>query len=164
MFFRFARSLFYLSSVPSSPARQILTESVRLFLCLSVRLLTMRSFFHSTSILRVSPSDKALSRPAMSSASDVVILGLGVVLAGLYLFKDQIFSSKASKVPVVPSKSAANGGGNPRDFVAKMKETVRPTAFISHSGRLTPLFSLHTEKACHHFLRLSNRHCRGVCN
>ncbi|EJC97971.1 uncharacterized protein FOMMEDRAFT_24023 [Fomitiporia mediterranea MF3/22] len=61
---------------------------------------------------------------ASTSSSDVVILGLGVVLAALYLFKDQIFSSgKASNVPAAPAKGLANGGGNPRDFVAKMKES-----------------------------------------
>lgn len=61
-----------------------------------------------------------------SSSSDVVILGLGVVLAALYLFKDQIFSGQSKpSVPAIPSKSAtANGGGNPRDFIAKMKESV----------------------------------------
>jgi len=44
-----------------------------------------------------------------------------VVLAAAYLFRDQLFSgSKQSSVPV-PTK-VANGSGNPRDFVAKMKE------------------------------------------
>ena len=62
---------------------------------------------------------------AGTSTSDVVILGLGVVLAALYLFKDNIFAqNKASNVPAAPTKGIANGGGNPRDFVAKMKESV----------------------------------------
>ncbi len=59
------------------------------------------------------------------SSSDTVVLGVGVVIAGLYLFKDAIFApSKSKSVPVPTSKSQANGSGNPRDFVAKMKETV----------------------------------------
>ncbi|KLO17258.1 riboflavin synthase domain-like protein [Schizopora paradoxa] len=58
------------------------------------------------------------------SSSDTVVLGVGVILAGLYLFKDAIFApSKSKSVPVPTSKSQANGSGNPRDFVAKMKET-----------------------------------------
>ncbi|KAH8114596.1 hypothetical protein DFH11DRAFT_1592052 [Phellopilus nigrolimitatus] len=61
---------------------------------------------------------------AGSSSSDVAILGLGVILAALYLFKDSIFAAnKSNNVPVAPSKGSANGGGNPRDFVAKMKES-----------------------------------------
>ncbi|KDQ62204.1 hypothetical protein JAAARDRAFT_122032 [Jaapia argillacea MUCL 33604] len=60
---------------------------------------------------------------AISSSSDAAILGLGVVLAALYLFKDQIFAAAKPKSVAVPSASkGANGHGNPRDFVAKMKE------------------------------------------
>lgn len=59
---------------------------------------------------------------AVASSSDVAILALGVVLAAAYLFRDSIFSSSSPKaVPVAPSK-LSNGHGNPRDFVAKMKE------------------------------------------
>ncbi|KAL1736884.1 hypothetical protein EV714DRAFT_242318 [Schizophyllum commune] len=54
------------------------------------------------------------------SSQDVAILGVGGAAAVLYLFRDQIFSSKTSTVPVPTTKSAA-GEGNPRDFVAKMK-------------------------------------------
>lgn len=61
---------------------------------------------------------------AVSSSSDVFILALGVVLAALYLFRDQLFAvSKPKSVPI-PSSKAANGSGNPRDFIAKMKEGV----------------------------------------
>ncbi|KAJ8523199.1 hypothetical protein ONZ45_g300 [Pleurotus djamor] len=57
-----------------------------------------------------------------SPSSDVVILAVGVALAALYLFKDQIFApSKPKSIPVAASK-ASNGSGNPRDFIAKMKE------------------------------------------
>ncbi|KAG2740835.1 hypothetical protein P692DRAFT_20752478 [Suillus brevipes Sb2] len=59
---------------------------------------------------------------AIASSSDVAILALGVVPAAAYLFRDSIFSSSTPKsVPVAPSKFA-NGHGNPRDFIAKMKE------------------------------------------
>lgn len=62
---------------------------------------------------------------AISSSSDIIILSLGVVLAALYLFRDQLFAaSKPKPVPVSAAKSA-NGSGNPRDFIAKMKEGVR---------------------------------------
>jgi NADPH-ferrihemoprotein reductase len=60
-----------------------------------------------------------------TSSSDVVILALGVVLAALYLFRDQIsFLSSKAKPPPVPTtvKEASGSGGNPRDFVAKMKD------------------------------------------
>ncbi|EIW81299.1 cytochrome P450 oxidoreductase [Coniophora puteana RWD-64-598 SS2] len=59
---------------------------------------------------------------AVASSSDVVILSLGVVLAAAYLFRDSLFtSSKPKAVPIAPSK-ATNGHGNPRDFIAKMKD------------------------------------------
>lgn len=69
---------------------------------------------------------------AVASSSDVAILALGVVLAAAYLFRDSIFSSSTPKaVPVAPSK-LANGHGNPRDFIAKMKEGVsyQPPRFM----------------------------------
>jgi len=58
---------------------------------------------------------------AVSSSSDVFILALGVVLAALYLFRDQLFAATKPKVVSVPSK-LSDGDGNPRDFVAKMKQ------------------------------------------
>ncbi|EFI27187.1 cytochrome P450 oxidoreductase [Coprinopsis cinerea okayama7 len=65
----------------------------------------------------------ALSATGMaSSSSDAVIVGLGVVLAALYLFRDQLFATSKPKVVPVATK-AANGSGNPRDFIAKMKES-----------------------------------------
>lgn len=61
---------------------------------------------------------------AVASSSDVLVLALGVVLAAVYLFRDQLFAaSKPKSVPVAASKTS-NGSGNPRDFVAKMKEGV----------------------------------------
>jgi hypothetical protein len=63
-----------------------------------------------------------------TSTSDIVILALGVTLAAAYLFRDQIFSSKPKAAPVAGGahNKLANGGGNPRDFIAKMKQGVRP--------------------------------------
>ncbi|KAF9534516.1 hypothetical protein CPB83DRAFT_756475 [Crepidotus variabilis] len=57
-----------------------------------------------------------------SNNSDVVILAVGVILAAVYLFRDQLFAASKPKSAPVPSTKAANGSGNPRDFIAKMKE------------------------------------------
>lgn len=59
-----------------------------------------------------------------SSSSDVLVLGLGVVLAALYIFRDQLFAASKPKVAPVTNNKTANGSGNPRDFIAKMKENV----------------------------------------
>ena len=66
-----------------------------------------------------------LTTPVMaSSSSDVVVLAVGIILAAVYLFRDQLFAaSKPKTVPTSSSKANA-GGGNPRDFIAKMKEGV----------------------------------------
>ena len=57
-------------------------------------------------------------------SSDMVVLAVGIVLATVYLFRDTLFAaSKPKSAPLTASKSAA-GGGNPRDFIAKMKEGV----------------------------------------
>lgn len=63
-----------------------------------------------------------------SSSSDILILALGVVLAAIYLFRDQLFAASKPKVSPIAAK-AANGSGNPRDFVTKMKEGVRTPPF-----------------------------------
>lgn len=61
---------------------------------------------------------------AVAASSDVLVLALGFVLAALYLFRDQLFSSSPKpKTPTLPANEA-NGDGNPRDFVAKMKAGV----------------------------------------
>ncbi|KAI0667595.1 cytochrome P450 oxidoreductase [Trametes maxima] len=59
---------------------------------------------------------------AIASSSDIIVLALGVVLAAAYLFRDQLFAPSKPKAVPVSSSKASNGGGNPRDFVAKMKE------------------------------------------
>lgn len=65
----------------------------------------------------------------VTSSSDVLILSIGVALAALYLFRDQLFAaSKPKVVPAAPSK-VTNGSGNPRDFIAKMKEGVSTSLF-----------------------------------
>ncbi|KAF8895295.1 putative cytochrome P450 oxidoreductase [Infundibulicybe gibba] len=59
---------------------------------------------------------------ASNSSSDVVILALGVALAALYLFRDSLFAASKPKAAPITQSKAANGSGNPRDFIAKMKE------------------------------------------
>lgn len=61
---------------------------------------------------------------AVSSSSDVVVLAIGIILAAVYLFRDQLFAAAKPKSVQVPSSKAAAGNGNPRDFIAKMKEGV----------------------------------------
>ncbi|PFH53873.1 hypothetical protein AMATHDRAFT_682 [Amanita thiersii Skay4041] len=68
-----------------------------------------------------------------SSSSDVFVLALGVILAAVYLFRDQLFTASKQKSAPVVSKSTTNGSGNPRDFISKMKEGVSSK----------PQFSLH---------------------
>ncbi len=60
----------------------------------------------------------------MASSSDVLVLTLGVILAALYLFRDQLFAASTPKSVPLSSSKANAGGGNPRDFIAKMKEGV----------------------------------------
>jgi len=60
-----------------------------------------------------------------TSSSDTIILALGVVLAAVYVFRDQLFSSGKPKNAPLTTTKPANGSGNPRDFIAKMKESVR---------------------------------------
>lgn len=68
----------------------------------------------------------AFSTSAMGSASssDVAILALGVGLAAVYLFRDQLFAAAKPKAAPVVANKGMNGSGNPRDFIAKMKEGV----------------------------------------
>lgn len=76
---------------------------------------------HSTVI----PLVLATTTMANTSSSDVIILALGVTLAAVYLFRDQLFAASKTNAVPLPTSKAANGSGNPRDFVAKMIEGVR---------------------------------------
>ncbi|EPT05179.1 cytochrome P450 oxidoreductase [Fomitopsis schrenkii] len=57
----------------------------------------------------------------MASNSDIIVLAVGLVLAAVYLFRDQLFASKPKSTPVALPKTTIAGGGDPRDFVEKMK-------------------------------------------
>lgn len=59
----------------------------------------------------------------MSALSEYVVIIVGVVLAGGYFFRDSLFS-EAKPPPTVQAKQANTDGGDPRDFVAKMKSGV----------------------------------------
>ena len=65
------------------------------------------------------------------SSSDLFAIIVGLVLGGLYLFKDSIFSPKVKEAPV-PARTLEPSADS-RDFVAKLKQTVRiqmsPTVF-----------------------------------
>jgi hypothetical protein len=75
-------------------------------------------------------SDLASPPMAVSASLDVIVLALGIVLAALYLFRDQVFSSSPKpKATLLPAKEA-NGHGDPRDFVAKMKAGVRRFVYL----------------------------------
>ena len=55
-----------------------------------------------------------------SPSTPAIVVGVGVVAAATYFFRDQIFpKSKSSTVPTIPQK-LGDGSGDPRDFVAKM--------------------------------------------
>lgn len=99
---------------------------------------------------------------AMASSSDIVVLTLGVVLAAVYLFREQMFAAlKPKSAPIATSSvKMSNGSGNPRDFIAKMKDGVSgPHSFDSLSS-LTSLL----EKAHCYFLWFTNRYCGRVCD
>ncbi|KIY45569.1 hypothetical protein FISHEDRAFT_49135 [Fistulina hepatica ATCC 64428] len=57
----------------------------------------------------------------MTSTSDIIVVVVGIVLATFYLFREKFLSS-SHQPAAVPISKVANGGGNPRDFIAKMKE------------------------------------------
>ena len=65
-----------------------------------------------------------------SSPSDILILALGVILAALYLFRDQLFAASKPRTTVIANSKAANGSANPRDFIGKMKDGVCNTTFV----------------------------------
>lgn len=59
--------------------------------------------------------------PAVST-QDVAVVTVGVVLAAAYLFRDQIFRSSSPKAVAPAPSKLANGHGNPRNFISKMKD------------------------------------------
>lgn len=69
-----------------------------------------------------------------TSSSDVAILAVGVVLAALYIFRDQLFAASKPKAAPIASTKSANGSGNPRDFITKMKEAVSLSVFHMSSS------------------------------
>lgn len=95
---------------------------------------------------------------AITASSDVVVLALGVVLASLYLFRDQLFNSSPKPKTTAPTVKEANGHGDPRDFVEKMKAGVRHL-LISFYYILKNYF---VEKAPCHLLWLTNWDGRGI--
>lgn len=67
---------------------------------------------------------------AAISSSDLVVIVLGLVLATLYLFKDTLFAAKTKDTSIAGGKFSGQGGAadaavDSRDFVAKLKATVR---------------------------------------
>ena len=58
----------------------------------------------------------------MSALSEYIVILAGVVLAGGYFFRDSLFGESKAK-PSEPPVHA--NGGDSRDFVSKMKATVR---------------------------------------
>lgn len=102
-----------------------------------------------------------LTTPAMaSSSSDVVVLAVGIILAAVYLFREQIFTGKPKSAPVPSAKGSASNG-NPRDFIAKMKEGVSPQ-FDRHPPPPVLTLPRRTEKAHRHLLRFANGHGGGI--
>ena len=95
----------------------------------------------------------------MASNSDIIVLAVGLVLAAVYLFRDQLFAQNKPKAVPVSASKASNGSGNPRDFVAKMKEGVSVAASLASSleSRKTNA-TWRTEKTHRHLLRLANRY------
>jgi NADPH-ferrihemoprotein reductase len=107
-----------------------------------------------------------LSTSAMSStsSSDVFILALGVGLAAVYLFRDQLFAASKPKTAPVVANKGMNGSGNPRDFIAKMKETVnshlvtiiiRPLTSVEQKKRLVIFYGSQTGTAEEYAIRLA---------
>lgn len=69
-------------------------------------------------------------------STEYVVLTIGAVAAGVYVFRDSIFPS-SSKAPPTLIKSVANGIGDvdSRDFVAKMKAGVCGLIYITKEER-----------------------------
>jgi len=58
-------------------------------------------------------------------ASEYIVLAVGAVAAGAFVFRDTIFGGSPKAPPIaLNAKAAILGGGDPRDFVARMKAGV----------------------------------------
>ena len=97
---------------------------------------------------------------AAYSTSDVLVLSVGIILAAVYLFRDSLFAASKPKAAPVTASKGASGGGNPRDFIAKMKEGVRCALSVQALEKsANTAASNSTEEAHRHLLRVSNRYC-----
>lgn len=67
---------------------------------------------------------------AVPISSDSLVVVLGIVLAALYLYRDQLFNSSSKPKTTSLPTSQASAHGNPRDFVAKMKAGVGPFVYL----------------------------------
>jgi len=85
---------------------------------------------HRTNLLSPAVPPPLAAVTMATSSSDVAILAVGVVLAALYIFRDQLFAASKPKPAPITSSKSSNGSGNPRDFITKMKEGVSHS--ISH--------------------------------
>lgn len=61
----------------------------------------------------------------MLALSEYIVIVAGIVLAGGYFFRDSLFGESKSTQHEPPQVNT--GGGDSRDFVSKMKDTVRTT-------------------------------------
>ena len=97
-------------------------------------------------------------------ASEYVVLAIGAVAAGAFVFRDAIFGGPPKALPPpVSTKNAMVGGGDPRDFVARMKAGVRIDRMDQLGRTMLTTFYL-TEETLGHLLRLSDGNRRGVCH
>jgi hypothetical protein len=68
----------------------------------------------------------------MVSSTELAVGGLAVAAAGLYIFREQIFPAggAAPAKAAASAASALSDGGDPRDFVAKLKAAVRLARYL----------------------------------
>jgi hypothetical protein len=62
-------------------------------------------------------------------SSEYLVLTLGAVAAGVYVFRDSLFGTGPKSSPALNNAKTVTtlpGGGDPRDFVARMKASVCP--------------------------------------
>lgn len=98
---------------------------------------------------------------AALSSSDLFVIVVGVVLGGVYLFKDTLFAPKVKEAPI--AVRSAESSSDSRDFVAKLKETVSVTPQFLVLSRPF-LMPRPPEKAHCYLLWVSNRNGRGIRN